>query len=69
MQIPFVAKPRRPGEGNTLLPKIGCAVFTVLEDVRAEEFTFGAITDFETEPTDTGEASVIAPDGGLAPGT
>src|SRR5258708_7060555 len=40
--------------------------FAVLEDVRAEEFTFGAITDFEAEPTDTGDAFVIAPDGSRA---
>jgi len=40
--------------------------FPVLEDVRAEEFTFGAITDFEAEPTDTGDAFVIAPDGSRA---
>lgn len=36
--------------------------FAVLADVSAEGFTFGAITDFETEPTDTGDAFIIAPD-------
>ena len=40
--------------------------FAVLEDVNAEGFTFGAITDFEAEPTDTGDAFVIAPDGSRA---
>ena len=40
--------------------------FAVLEDVRVEGFTFGAITDFEAEPTDTGDAFVIAPDGSRA---
>ena len=37
--------------------------FAVLEDVTADGFTFGAITDFEAEPTDNGDAFVIAPDG------
>jgi hypothetical protein len=37
--------------------------FAVLEDVNVEGFTLGAITDFEAEPTDAGDAFVIAPDG------
>ena len=37
--------------------------FVVLEDVNVDGFTLGAITDFEAEPTDTGDAFVIAPDG------
>jgi len=40
--------------------------FTVLEDVTADGFTLGAITDFESEPTDNGDAFVIAPDGSRA---
>ena len=40
--------------------------FAVLEDVSADGFTFGAITDFEAEPTDAGDAFVIAPDGSRA---
>jgi len=40
--------------------------FSVLEDVSVEGFTFGAITDFEAEPCDTGDAFVIAPDGSRA---
>jgi len=40
--------------------------FVVLEDVNVDGFTLGAITDFESEPTDTGDASVIAPDGTLS---
>jgi len=40
--------------------------FTVLEDVSVEGFTFGAITDFEAEPCDRGDAFVIAPDGSRA---
>ena len=34
--------------------------FAVLEDVNVEGFTLGAITDFEAEPTDAGDAFVIA---------
>src|SRR5215472_2596344 len=40
--------------------------FAVLDDVAADGFTFGAITDSEAEPTDTGDAFVIAPDGARA---
>src|SRR5215471_20798225 len=37
--------------------------FVVLEDVNVGGFTLGKITDFEAEPSDTGDAFVIAPDG------
>jgi hypothetical protein len=37
--------------------------FVVLEDVNVDGFTLGTITDFEAEPSDTGDAFVIAPDG------
>jgi len=40
--------------------------FVVLEDVSVEGFTFGAITDFEAEPCDAGDAFVVAPDGSRA---
>jgi hypothetical protein len=40
--------------------------FRVLEDVTVEGFTFGAITDFEAEPCETGDAFVVAPDGSRA---
>jgi hypothetical protein len=40
--------------------------FVVLDDVSVEGFTFGAITDFEAAPCDTGDAFVIAPDGSRA---
>jgi hypothetical protein len=40
--------------------------FVVLEDVNVEGFTFGAITDFEAEPCDAGDAFIIAPDGSRA---
>lgn len=36
--------------------------FAILEDVTCEGFTLGAITAFEAEPTDEGDAFVIAPD-------
>ena len=40
--------------------------FLVLEDVSVDGFTFGAITDFEAEHTDIGDAFVVAPDGSRA---
>lgn len=40
--------------------------FKVLEDVVVDGFTFGAITDFEAERCDQGDAFVIAPDGSRA---
>lgn len=40
--------------------------FVVLEDVVADGFTLGKITDFEAVPCDTGDAFVIAPDGSRA---
>ena len=40
--------------------------FRLLEDVTVEGFTFGAITDFEAEPCDSGDAFVVAPDGSRA---
>jgi hypothetical protein len=36
--------------------------FQVLADVAAQGFVLGKITDFEAEPTDAGDAFVIAPD-------
>lgn len=49
----FIARP----EGQP----INCG-FAVLEDVTFEGFTLGIITAFEAEPTDEGDAFVIAPD-------
>lgn len=40
--------------------------FVVLDDVTAEGFTLGKITDFEIEPCMEGDAFVIAPDGSRA---
>ena len=40
--------------------------FAVLNDVAVDGFTLGAITDFETEACECGDAFVIAPDGSRA---
>jgi hypothetical protein len=40
--------------------------FVVLDDVNVDGFTLGKITDWETEPCETGDAFVIAPDGSRA---
>jgi len=43
-----------------------CYGFEVLSDVAAGGFTFGKITDFETETCDEGDAFVVAPDNSRA---
>jgi hypothetical protein len=40
--------------------------FVILEDVAVDGFTLGKITDWESEPSETGDAFVIAPDGSRA---
>ena len=40
--------------------------FQVLDDVVVEGFTLGKISDFESEPSNEGDAFVIAPDGSRA---
>jgi len=40
--------------------------FVILDDVTADGFTLGKITDFEIEPCMEGDAFVIAPDGSRA---
>ena len=40
--------------------------FQILSDVCADGFTFGKISDFEAEPSDEGDAFVIAPDNSRA---
>jgi hypothetical protein len=40
--------------------------FPALSDVCVDGFTLGKITDFEAEPSDYGDAFVIAPDGSRA---
>ena len=58
-----------PTEPAFAAPPKGAPVyhgFVVLDDVSVEGFTFGAITDFEAEPCDVGDAFVVAPDGSRA---
>jgi len=40
--------------------------FAVLSDVVVEGFSFGKITDFDSEPCDEGDAFVVAPDNSRA---
>ena len=40
--------------------------FIVLDDVTVDGFTLGMITDWESEPSEAGDAFVIAPDGSRA---
>ena len=40
--------------------------FRILGDVVVDGFTLGAITDFEAEPCDEGDAFVVAPDNSRA---
>lgn len=40
--------------------------FQVLEDVVVDDFQFGKITDFEAEPSEEGDAFVVAPDNSRA---
>jgi hypothetical protein len=40
--------------------------FRILDDIVVDGFTFGAITDFEAEHCEEGDAFVIAPDGSRA---
>ena len=54
---PFVARP----EGAPVYHG-----FRVLEDVEAEGFRLGMITDFLAEPGTAGDAFVVAPDGSRA---
>lgn len=58
-----------PTEPAFVAPPKGAPVyhgFVVLEDVSVEGFTFGAITDFDAEPCDVGDAFIVAPDGSRA---
>jgi hypothetical protein len=55
-----------PTEPAFISPPEGAPVyygFVVLDDVTADGFTLGKITDFEAEPCDEGDAFVIVPDG------
>ena len=67
--IDHTAVSSSPTEPAFVAPPKGAPVyhgFVVLKDVSIDGFTFGAITDFEAEPCDTGDAFVVAPDGSRA---
>jgi hypothetical protein len=60
------AKSSSPTKPAFVARPIGAPVyhgFVVLEDVNVDGFTWGAITDFEAEFCQAGDAFVIAPDG------
>jgi hypothetical protein len=40
--------------------------FVILDETEVDGFRLGKITDFEAEPTDDGDAFVVAPDGSRA---
>jgi hypothetical protein len=59
------AKSASPSQPAFLARPAGTPVyhgFQVLDDINVDGFVFGKITDFEAEPTDSGDAFVIAPD-------
>lgn len=69
LAIDAKAESASPSEPAFIARPAGAQVyhgFSVLEDVVVDGFTFGVITDFETEPSDVGDAFVIAPDGSRA---
>jgi hypothetical protein len=54
-----------PTEPAFIAPPAGAPAyygFAVLDDVSIDGFVFGKITDFEAEPSDYGDAFVVAPD-------
>jgi hypothetical protein len=66
LAIDATARIASPTEPAFIAPPEGAPVyhgFVVLDDVIAEGFTLGKITDFEVEPSREGDAFVIAPDG------
>ena len=69
LAVDLKAKSASPTEPAFVARPEGAPVyygFVVLEDVSVEGFTFGAITDFEAEPCDAGDAFIVAPDGSRA---
>jgi hypothetical protein len=69
LKIDTKATSASPSEPAFVAPPEGAPVyhgFVVLEDVNVGGFTFGAITDFEAQPCDAGDAFVVAPDGSRA---
>ena len=69
LAIDATAQSASPTEPAFITPPAGAPAyhgFVVLNDVTADGFTLGKITDFEAEPCDEGDAFVIAPDGSRA---
>jgi hypothetical protein len=69
LAIDSTAKSASPTEPAFLSPPEGAPGyhgFVILDDVVADGFTLGKITDFEAGPCDEGDAFVIAPDGSRA---
>ena len=69
LAIDATARSDSPTEPAFISPPEGAPVyhgFVVLDDVVADGFTLGKITDWEAEPCETGDAFVIAPDGSRA---
>jgi len=69
LSIDATARSASPTEPAFIARPDGAPVyygFVVLDDVTAEGFTLGKITDWEAEPCEAGDAFVIAPDGGRA---
>jgi hypothetical protein len=69
LAIDATAQSVSPTEPAFIAPPEGAPVyqgFVVLNDVTADGFTLGKITDFEASPCEEGDAFVIAPDGSRA---
>lgn len=69
LAIDHTAKSGSPTEPAFIAPPEGAPAyhgFVVLDDVVADGFILGKITDWEAEPCDEGDAFVIAPDGSRA---
>ncbi len=69
LAIDATAKSASPTEPAFISPPEGVPVyhgFVVLDDVAADGFALGKITNFEAEPCETGDAFVVAPHGNRA---
>jgi len=59
------ARTASPTEPAFIAPPVGSPAyygFAVLDEVSVDGFVFGKITDFEAEPSNYGDAFVVAPD-------
>jgi hypothetical protein len=71
--LPLALDPKASSASATepafIAPPAGAPVyygFAVLDDVNIDGFVFGKITDFEAEPSNYGDAFVVAPDNSRA---